>query len=245
MKKINFLKVPAADLARELSITRGGVSKAVSSGRLVENDDGTIDLSAPASYHWLSRRTLRAVEKDPEKRKAAERLLRALDKALPAGDVDDIEVSPVATIPTPSTPGGRELRERAAEAELESVILKRDTLSEKLVREQLETKQAVQELAPLALVTWAFSFNDRLFFEIFREIQYASPVLASHYMAGDTQAAEKYLKLRIESLIVQAEKDLREAIDKDGFDVRPFLRKALAAAKEAYGKDALDRKNVV
>jgi len=250
MPKPDFSRMKPAQLARHLGLNESSIARGHSVGRLVLSDDGTIDLFNATNYMYVVRRTMAKREKRPLCRAKAASLLKQIDKAsdrpiFGKTEDDDDHVPAVADIPVPASEQGRALREEAAKAELETVVIRRDREKEKLTQETLATMEQKKELAPLALVTWAFSFNDRLFFEIFREIQYASPVMASHYMAGNALDAEKYLKLRVEGLIVQAEKDLREAIDKDGFDVRPFLRKALAAANEVYGKDALDRKNVV
>ncbi len=228
MKKIDYSSVQPAILARELGITRGGISKAVSSGRLVADENGMVNLTAASSYHWLSKRTLRSTERDPGKRKLAERLLRAVDRVRPVDDDDDMPVRPVKEIE-----GAHGcLRAQAAEAELTAVIRKSALIGEKLIQARLETKQQAEELAPLKYVMFSLTYPDVFITRTFRTIDEIAPAIEASVRAGDTRGAMKAIKARLEAEHDRSKADVIDYIQDGGYHPEPLVEAGKRAAKE-------------
>ncbi|MGV7929338.1 MAG: hypothetical protein AB2L13_10595 [Spirochaetota bacterium] len=218
MAKTDLSRMKPAALARSLGVNQSSIGRAHNVGRLVI-EGGVIDLFHPTNYAYLTRRTLVKTEKRPECRAKASALLRRIDKAgIPiASDIDDIEVPPVATIPAPHTPGGREIRERAATAELESVIKKSEILAEKLEQERLTTAERMKHLGPIGLLKYAYTFPLAAMNRCYRAVDETMPMVEAHVRADKSRDAAKVLKNRLEMEFKQAIKEMTAMIEDEGF----------------------------
>lgn len=206
-KKQDFLRYPGAELALALGVTRPAITKAVKQNRLTENPDGTINLADPVSRSWLEGRTSRRVERDPEKRQVAEKMLRNISRKYP-----DVAGVIVAT--------NQNLKKQAQDAALESVISKSSVLREKAIQEKIRTEEKVKTLAPLSLVKYYFSFSENLLQRLYRRPHEIEPQLEALFLAREGKKATQLIVRELESIVVQCQNELIKSIEADGYSVK-------------------------
>ncbi len=225
-KKTDYTRFPGAELTRLLGLTRGAITKAVTSGRLAENPDKTIDLTAPASRLWLERRTSRRVERDPEKREAAERLLHTINKKFP---------SLPATVPAPRKrddyPENDVLRKLAAEAELLAEIKKTELLNERVEQERLVTLQKKKELAPLPLVKFVGTFCESAITRCHSVVYEAMPEVSALILSKSEAQAVALLRRRLETVFDTCVQDVIKSLRPD-YDVEEHITEGRRIGKK-------------
>lgn len=135
---------------------------------------------------------------------------------------DDNCISNPAMIPRPepANPEDADLIRRATLAELHNQIFTSKIKEEKAKQEEIKTLEIKKDLAPIDLVRHFFSFAESLIQRIYRKPNEIEPQLAALFLAKENKKATMMLVRELESLIVDAQKDLIMAIKEEGFKVK-------------------------
>jgi len=117
-------------------------------------------------------------------------------------------------------PEDADLIRRATLAELHNQIYTSKIKEEKAKQEEIKTLEIKKDLAPIDLVRHFFSFAESLIQRIYRKPNEIEPQLAALFLAKENKKATMMLVRELESLIVDAQKDLIIAIKEEGFKVK-------------------------
>lgn len=131
-----------------------------------------------------------------------------------------IENPPMVPRPVASSPEDADLIRRANLAELHNQIFSSKIKEEKAKQEEIKTLELKRDLAPVDLVRHFFSFAESLIQRIYRKPNEIEPQLAALFLAKENKKATLLMVRELESLIVDAQKDLIKAIKDEGFRVR-------------------------
>jgi hypothetical protein len=126
----------------------------------------------------------------------------------------------VIPLPQPSSPEDADLIRKATLAELHNQIFSSKIKEEKAKQEEIKTLELKRDLAPVDLVRHFFSFAESLIQRIYRKPNEIEPQLAALFLAKENKKATLLMVREMESLIVDAQKDLIKAIKDEGFRVR-------------------------
>lgn len=152
-------------------------------------------------------------------------MLEAAKKAQRVGSEDTrpnqgIENPPMVPRPVASSPEDADLIRKATLAELHNQIFSSKIKEEKAKQEEIKTLELKRDLAPVDLVRHFFSFAESLIQRIYRKPNEIEPQLAALFLAKENKKATLLMVRELESLIVDAQKDLIKAIKDEGFRVR-------------------------
>jgi len=173
----------------------------------------------------------------PEERAAFDAIAEEIPTAIPAmleaakkaqGENDridqrpnqGIENPPMVPRPIASSPEVDDLIRRANLAELHNQIFSSKIKEEKAKQEEIKTLELKRDLAPVDLVRHFFSFAESLIQRIYRKPNEIEPQLAALFLAKENKKATLLMVRELESLIVDAQKDLIKAIKDEGFRVK-------------------------
>ncbi|HQO00668.1 MAG TPA: HNH endonuclease signature motif containing protein [Spirochaetota bacterium] len=150
----------------------------------------------------------------------------------------NISNPPMIPRPEPANPEDADLIRRATLAELHNQIYTSKIKEEKAKQEEIKTLEIKKDLAPIGLVRHFFSFAESLIQRIYRKPNEIEPQLAALFLAKENKKATMMLVRELESLIVDAQKDLIMAIKEEGFKVKG----AKVAVGEKVGENGEGKK---
>lgn len=112
------------------------------------------------------------------------------------------------------------LETQASEATLKGLIFNAKIKEERSKQEEIKTLEKKKDVAPMYLIAHFFSFAEGLIQRLYRIAHEIEPELSALYLAKQPKMATAKLKGEMESVIIDAQKDLIEAIQNE--ELKPF-----------------------
>jgi hypothetical protein len=119
-----------------------------------------------------------------------------------------------------TNPEDADMIRKARLAELHNQIFSSKIKEEKAKQEEIKTLELKRDLAPVDLVRHFFSFAESLIQRIYRKPNEIEPQLAALFLAKENKKATLLMVRELESLVIDAQKDLIKAIKDEGFRIK-------------------------
>ena len=210
--------ITKSDAARILKITKQAVSEwdpqepfFVESGGRVMVDD-THPAWLEKLRHPTDLKRHRGISRGKKRR-------AMLDSAIDESDIDEEPGRPIMPELFDSAELAQ-LKKDAAIAEMQEIIFSAKIKEEKSKQEEIKTAEIKKELAPLALVSYFFSFTEKIIYRLYRKPHDIAPQLSALFLAHEDKQAVQLLIRELEAIVTEVKKELIREIETEGYDVK-------------------------